>query len=462
MNNNGSPYYSGGFNPSEFNNENDHFGSHILTVFAIVAVVALVAVGIIFLAPKDEEEKYDSEPIVTKKLEMNVGDTINLVGELDDDVDPSDLEYKVSNKKIATVSETGEIEAIDDGNVVITIKSKTDKKFEKKIEINISVPEEPVTPEDPEEMVRTTPVKPVEDEPVDKGTIKFNNTDYTCEAGKSFDVMITTTGTYNDSPVTIKAYSSSDTSIAYIAEGTTSGNVTNCSDCQAFHVTCRKAGTVTLNAESSSGVKATAKVLVNNSQNKGTIKFDKTNYSCLAGESFDVMINTTGTYNGASITVKSFKSSDTNIATIETGTTGGMVTDCTNCSAAHVTCKKTGTVTLTATSSTDVTATSSVIVNEGKGSISFDKSNYTCKVGESFNVMIKTSGTNDNKPITIKQYLSSNTSFATIESGNTNGMVTDCIDCAATHVTCKKKGTVVLTAISSTGVKTTSKVTITE
>ena len=57
--------------------------------------------------------------------------------------------------------------------------------------------------------------------------------------------------------------------------------------------------------------------------------------------------------------------------------------------------------------------------------------------------MIKTSGTYDNRPITIKQYLSSNTSFATIESGTTNGMVTNCIDCSATHVTCKKKGTVV-------------------
>ena len=398
-------------------------GKHFLLVVSVIVVAVGLAFLLAILIPK-QEEKYESA--ITKKLEMNVGERINILEEIDDVANPALYSYSVSDDKIAVVNkETGEIEAKTDGKVVVTIKSNNDKNYEKKVEINVTK---------------------------EKSWIKYDKKNYSCKEGESFNVMINAGGP--EVPF-IQDYSSKNTDIATIETGTTSGAVTNCVDCVAAHVTCKKAGTATLEATSSSGDKTTSTVTVTaaSTQEKPWIKYDKTIYSCKAGETFDVMINTGGAENSR---IQSYSVENKDIATIEIGTQSGAVTNCIDCVAAHVTCKKAGTTNLTAKSSNGATtkvkltvSAKEQTVSEDKGWIKFNASTYTCDEGNQFDVMINVGGTKT--PAGIKSYTTSDPSVATIENGTVSGVVTNCSDCRAVHVTCHKKGNVTLTAYSTTG-----------
>ena len=414
-------------------------GKHFLLVVSVIVVVVGLAFLLAMLVPKGEE-KYESA--ITKKLEMNVGERINILDEIDDVANPALYSYSVSDEKIATVNkETGEIVAKDDGKVVVTIKSNNDKNYEKKVEINVTK---------------------------GKTWIKYDKKNYSCKEGESFNVMINAGGP--EIP-TIESYSSKNEDIATIEIGTVDGALTNCTDCVAAHVTCKKAGKATLVASSSSNDTASATVTVTASTPTPTpdqpwIKYDKTSYSCKVGETFDVMIRTGGAQNS---TIQSYNVENKELATIEIGTTSGSVTNCVDCVAAHVTCKKAGTTNLTAKSSNGATTKVKLAIaskeqttptTPEKGWIKFNASTYTCDVGSKFDVMITTGGAST--PASVKSYTSSDPTIAKIEIGTVSGAVTNCSDCRAVHVTCNKKGSVTLTATSSTGAKATATVTVNE
>ena len=280
----------------------------------------------------------------------------------------------------------------------------------------------------------------------DVGTISFDKSNYTCNAGESFETMIRVKS--SNQKTTIKSYSTSDESIATIDDKTELQ--ANCTDCRLVRVVCKKKGSVTLNAESSTGAKTKSSLTVN--EDKGTISFKDNSYTCNAGETFETMI----TANGGNQTnhVKSFKSSDESIATIDSNTS--VQVNCTNCMMVRVVCKKQGSVSLSATSSSGATTSVNLKVNEKIGVIYFNKSSYTCNAGETFETMISVK----DAPLGsyVKSYGSNNESVATVDA-NTSVSV-NCTNCMLVRVVCKKKGSVILNAASSTGAKTTSSLTV--
>ncbi len=92
------------------------------------------------------------------------------------------------------------------------------------------------------------------------GWIKFDKDGYTCEVGKTIDVIIKTGGL--DTPSTIKTYASKDPSIATLEYGTTNNAALECVDCMAAHITCKRVGTTSVTATSSSGATTSSSVTV--------------------------------------------------------------------------------------------------------------------------------------------------------------------------------------------------------
>ena len=278
----------------------------------------------------------------------------------------------------------------------------------------------------------------------DIGTIKYEKTSYTCNAGQTFETLITATGT----KAVVKSYASSDTTIATVDDKTSL--VTNCMNCKMVRVVCKKKGAVTLSATSSTGAKTTSSLTV--TEDIGTIKFDQNSFTCNAGETFETMVTATTTSGTA--TIKSYSSSNTNIATIDDKATSQP--KCINCRNLRVTCIKAGTVTLSATSSTGARTAASLTVKENIGTIKFEKTSYTCNAGQTFETMITATG--GSTPAGIKSYSSSNTNVATIDD-NTSVQV-NCYNCRIVRVVCKKAGSVILSATSTTGATTTSSLTV--
>ena len=165
------------------------------------------------------------------------------------------------------------------------------------------------------------------------------------------------------------------------------------------------------------------------------------------------MITATGGSTPAGI--KSYSSSNTNVATIDDNTS--VQVNCYNCRIVRVVCKKAGSVILSATSTTGATTTSSLTVNKDVGTISFAQSSYTCKAGESFQTLITAIGP-EGQIATVSTFKSSNTNIATIDTNVT--MVPNCYNCRMVRVNCLKSGTVSLSATSSTGAKTVSNLTV--
>lgn len=294
---------------------------------------------------------------------------------------------------------------------------------------------------------------PIKVEEATKGWVKYDKTSYSCKVGEVVDATITAGG--STVPAHITNYASNNANIATVEYGSTTGLVTNCSNCASVHITCKKTGSTTLTATSSTGASVSVSIKVEEAD-KGWIKYDQTSYSCDAGEVIDTKITAGGSSIPAHIT--NYASSDANIASVEYGTSTGLVTNCSNCAAVHITCKNSGTVTLTATSSTGATTASSVQVKENIGTISFDKTSYSCKVGQVIDTKITASGVLAH----VQSYTSNNTSVATVEYGTSTGLVTNCSNCAAVHITCKKAGTATLTAKSSRGATVSVPVTVTK
>ena len=268
------------------------------------------------------------------------------------------------------------------------------------------------------------------------GKVTFDKTNFSCNTGEKFATLITGTDP-------IKEYKSADTSIATIARKT-DGLQPNCSNCAYVEVTCKKKGTTTLTASTMKGATTSSKVTVNE-QNAGKVTFDKTSFSCNTGEKFATLITGTDP-------IKEYKSADTSIATIARKT-DGLQPNCSNCAYVEVTCKKKGTTTLTASTMKGATANAKVSVNEQNlGTINFEKTSYSCSVGDKFSMLITSSSP-------IKEYKSGDTTIATIAK-KTDGLQPNCSNCAYVEVTCKKEGTTTLTASSMTGATANAKLTV--
>lgn len=283
------------------------------------------------------------------------------------------------------------------------------------------------------------------------GTILFDKDKYICKPNTSFIATITATNLYQ--VVKVDSFSSSNTNIATIEKDTSLVN--SCTNCQRVKVTCKNSGEVTLSAKSTTGATTKSTVTVEKID-IGTISFDKNSYNCRQGEEITATITANST---DSSTVSSYSSSNPTIATIEKNPT--LTPNCTNCVAVKISCKKNGSVTLSAKSSTGATTSSNINV-KGVGTISYEKSSYTCKKGQTIRTMIKASCANnscsESEIPRIKEYGSDNTKIAKVVTSST--IQVNCIDCRMVEIRCIKAGKTTIYAESSLGAKTTIPVTV--
>lgn len=284
----------------------------------------------------------------------------------------------------------------------------------------------------------------------DSGSIKFEQTSYNCTPGKELSTIITASSL--DNTATVQSYKSNNTSIATIEKDP--NQAVKCINCVAVRIKCIKSGKATLTATSSKGATTTTVVNVANND-KGTINYEKSSYSCIAGKEISTIITAESEDNTAR--VQSYKSNNTSIATVEKDP--NIAVKCINCVAVRIKCIKSGETTLTATSSKGATTTSSISVSsDNKGIIYFDENQYTCKVGEKITTLIQTK-TNGDVISTVKSFKSNDTAIATINYHPE--LAVSCIDCTATQIVCKKAGTTSFTAVSSTGAVGMATITVT-
>ena len=226
----------------------------------------------------------------------------------------------------------------------------------------------------------------------------------------------------------------------------------NCLGCLVVRVVCKNNGTAKLTATSTSGATTSSSLTV--SKDVGTISYEKSSYTCSAGDKIETLITAHST--DLTAKVSGFGSSNVEVATIATSTT--RYPNCSNCKAVVITCKKAGSVNLTAKSSTGATTNASVTVSVGKGTISFESASYSCKAGKSIETLVTAYNLSD-PSVRVKSVSTSNVEIATVATSTTR--YPNCSNCRAIKITCKKKGTVTLSATSTTGASGTAKVTIT-
>ena len=183
----------------------------------------------------------------------------------------------------------------------------------------------------------------------------------------------------------------------------------------------------------------------------GTISFGQTRYSCNVGQTISALIETSG---NTTSTVSSYNSADTNIATVADST--DLIPRCINCKMINITCIAAGSTTLQATSSTGATTSVPLAVtNDAEETISFDRANYSCNVGQTISALITASGTSS-----VASYNADDTSIATM--ANSTDLIPRCINCRMVDITCKKAGNTRLQATSSAGATGTANLTVTE
>ncbi len=282
----------------------------------------------------------------------------------------------------------------------------------------------------------------------EKAKISFDKSSYTCVAGEKIDTTITAIGS-GDKVETVASYTSSNTAVATIEKNPDIS--IKCINCLAVRITCKKSGSVTLTAKSSSGAKGTSTVKVT-APKQNTVTFDKTSYACHVGEQITTQVRVNNNSNNIE-TIKSYTSSNTDVATIVKHPT--LAVNCINCVVVQITCKGAGTATLTAKASGGTTGTSSIKVSPTAEKVAFEKTKYTCNPGDKITTTIKTTGVFGAR---IASYTSSDTNIASVEKHPT--LAVDCVNCVAVQITCKKSGNVTLTAKSSTGAKGTSTVSV--
>ena len=285
-------------------------------------------------------------------------------------------------------------------------------------------------------------------------SINFSKSSYTCSVGESFDTLITAEDLSGSTILTVKSFSSNDTSTVAVEE---SDEQPKCINCRSIKVTCKKLGVASIIAVASDGTRATASVTVTQSS-VGTISFSKSSYTCKAGETFTTLLTAYSGSSGTVSRIKSYSSSNTNIATIDDKVQ--EQTNCINCRNLRVTCKKAGTVTLNAESTTGAKGSASVTVTQNSvGTINLEKSSYTCNVGEVFETLVRAESGSDGNIASIKSFSSSNPDIVMVDDNASEQP--KCINCRNLRVTCKKSGTATINVESSLGAKNSASVNVT-
>ena len=279
--------------------------------------------------------------------------------------------------------------------------------------------------------------------------VKFEKSSYECDMSKKRTVEVELT-TSNASISSIKSSSSKTATVKLGKSSKVSGGVK-----YKATVTCLQDGAVTLTATDNTGAKGTTKVTV---KNGGTISGLK-DFTCKVGETNSFLIKTPAyTINGNQVIASpaSFKSSDTKVATVIKDPVN--VVRCIDCLYIQVACKAKGTATIEAKSSGGATIKSKVTVNPKTeaNKVSFDKSSYTCDVGSNKKITATITAGIDK----IKSVESSDKSIASVSFKQTGTSGTSKIYTAT--ITCKKKGSVTITATSNLKAKGTAKVTVKE
>ena len=313
----------------------------------------------------------------------------------------------------------------------------------------------------------------------------FEKTNYICKIGE--EIQVNVQYSFANDEVNIKSYESTDNSIARIESFELNQN----DEVYILAVKCLKEGSVDLTINTSDEVETKTGITVEKQEvsntipedsgsnslpttepdtgkesendvsqqptvqpeeSKSTIKYENDKYTCIEGGKFTTKILVEET------SIKSYESSDTKIATITSYEPSDDIAIklCKNCKYVEVNCLKTGSISLIATSTDGVKTTSKLEVQQKIeiDEISYDKSSYTCKVGENITAIITANSSKDEN-VRVKTFESSDTSIATIKKHP--NIVSKSLNSTNVQIKCLSEGEVVLTAISSTGAKTTSK-----
>ena len=280
----------------------------------------------------------------------------------------------------------------------------------------------------------------------EQGTIRYEQASYTCKAGEKIETIIKAEG--NNPSLGISSYDSNNTNIAVVYQNPNYAIKTPSQ--KAVIIECKTVGTTTLSATSTTGATTSVTVKVEKketTEDKGNISFDQISYTCKVGEKIDAVIEANN--NDQTARVSTYKSNNENIATVIKHPT--MAVKCINCVAVQIECKTAGTTTLSATSNKGATTSVTVKVeNVDKGTIRYEQTSYTCKVGEKIETIIKAEG--NNPSLAIASYKSNNDKIATVYQNPNYAIKTP--SQKAVVIECVSVGSTTLTATSTTGATT--------
>jgi len=277
--------------------------------------------------------------------------------------------------------------------------------------------------------------------------MEFGSNNYQLSTG------VRTMGTIKSSYITgevcdIKSIESSNTSIVSILYGDENSNAISSNNNFKFYMNPIKEGIVTLTAICETGKKITSNVTV---KNKKVVQFTNSNYELNVGNNLYVTI-ASFLENGEKDEIVKIQVENTDILAAKLN---GYNTEY-NRYGITLTGTKAGTTIITATTKSGTSASAKVVVSDNdKGSISFDKLSYTCSVGQKITTQIIANHSKITP--TVKSYKSSDTSIATIIKHPT--LTSKYPNATMVQINCLKNGSVTLSATSSLGAISTSKLT---
>lgn len=275
-------------------------------------------------------------------------------------------------------------------------------------------------------------------------TINYDESEYVCEENQKMLTLLKAVGmSKEDRWISITKYGSEDTDIATVKKHPTLA--VKCIGCIALEIHCKKVGKTNAYAEATGGVTTKSKITVTN---KGTISFDKPIFNCKEGEKIDVTVRTTGTSTTPLAGIKSYTSSDTTIATVKKHPTNTL--RCANCLLLQVTCKKEGVTsikaesTLGAKTNSTISVKPKVAVTNVPNKIYFDKSSYSCSVGDTIPVKVTVEGKNGTVADTIGKLEVVDGKIVNIKTPFKKDSTTSTVS-----VECKKEGKTTIKATSA-------------
>ena len=273
-------------------------------VFLLLIILLLVFV-VMYSTKTKKEETNPPKEIVVETIELHALNEKILVGEetiIEVSVSPDNAKYEItwssSDESIATV-EDGVVKGISTGTVTIT--AKINDQVYKECEITIYEEEdkslEPPVEEDKKE-------EPKKDTKVSVKGISLNKTSLTLQKGeKQTLTAIITPSNATDKSIT---WSSSNPDVVQVQKGTVTGI---------------SSGTATITATTSNGKKATCTVTVTEIK-VTSLTLNQTNIGLKVGQTTTIS-STINPSNSTNKTI-SWKSSNTNVATVTNGTVKGI------------------------------------------------------------------------------------------------------------------------------------------